>query len=167
MTPPLAIDLDRVLGDTRPLWDEFLADAARRFDSIARLDPAALPADRAAAADRLDEWALAGVGDWRGALERFAEERAPVFFRPDAEVTTALRELAALGAPLGAFSDAPEPLARVALDHLGGARRIQIVEAGAGARERLVQRLGANARVVAEREDLVRISRDARAQASR
>ena len=41
----VAIELD-VLGDTRPLWDDWLADAARRFRSISPLDPAALPADR-------------------------------------------------------------------------------------------------------------------------
>ena len=43
---PVAIELD-VLGDTRPLWNDWLADAARRFRSISPLDPAALPEDRA------------------------------------------------------------------------------------------------------------------------
>ena len=72
---PVAIDLDRALGDTRPLWDDFLVDAARRYASIAPLDPAALPEDRGVAAEELDRWAELGVGDWRGALERFAEDR--------------------------------------------------------------------------------------------
>ena len=44
---PVAIELD-VLGDTRPLWNDWLADAARRFRSISPLDPATLPEDRAA-----------------------------------------------------------------------------------------------------------------------
>jgi phosphoglycolate phosphatase-like HAD superfamily hydrolase len=156
----LAIDLDGALGDTRPLWSDFLADASRRFAAIAPLDPDALPEDRAAAAAELDRWAAQGIGDWRGALERFAEDRAPVFLRPDAEASAALRSLAAAGTRLGVFTDAPEPLARVALAHLGAARRVEAVEAGAGARERLVERLGGDATVVSSRDDLVKISRD-------
>ena len=114
----VAIELDGVLGDTRPLWRDWLEDAARRFRSIAPLDPAALPEDRAEAARVLDEWAEAGVGDWRGALARFAEDRAPVYLRPSAEVSAALRALAAAGFRLGVFTDAPEPLARLALAQL-------------------------------------------------
>jgi phosphoglycolate phosphatase-like HAD superfamily hydrolase len=156
----LAIDLDGALGDTRPLWSDFLADASRRFAAIAPLDPEALPEDRAAAAAELDRWAARGIGDWRGALGRFAEDRAPVFLRPDAEASAALRSLAAAGARLGVFTDAPEPLARVALAHLGAARRVEAVEAGADARERLIERLGGDASVVSSRDDLVKISRD-------
>ena len=87
----VAIELDGVLGDTRPLWRDWLEDAARRFRSIAPLDPAALPEDRGEAAAELDRWAQAGVGDWRAALARFAEDRAPVYLRPSAEVSAALR----------------------------------------------------------------------------
>ncbi len=133
----VAIELD-VLGDTRPLWNDWLADAARRFHSISPLDPAALPEDRAAAAEELDAWAEHGVGDWRGALGRFAEDRAPVYLRPDAEISAALRELAARGDRLGVFTDAPEPLARIAVAQLGADRRIEALETGAGALERLL-----------------------------
>ena len=154
----VAIDLDGALGDTRPLWHEFLADAARRFASIAPLDPASLPADRGAAATELDAWAAAGVGDWHGALERFAEDRAPIYLRPDAEASAALRALGAAGARLGVFTDAPEPLARIALAQLGAARRIETLEAGAGARERVLATLGRDAAVASTRDDLVRIS---------
>jgi phosphoglycolate phosphatase-like HAD superfamily hydrolase len=161
MTRAIAIDLDGALGDTRPLWREFLAEAARRFSSIAPLDPEALPDDRGAAAGELDRWASAGVGDWRAALERFAEDRAPVFLRPDGEASAALRSLGASGARVGVFTDAPEPLAHVALAHLGAARRVEVVEAGAGARERLLDRLGDDVIVVSTRDDLVRISGDA------
>ena len=150
----LALELDGVLGDTRPLWHDFLLDAARRFGSIATLDPAALPADRGAAAAELDRWAEAGVGDWRAALARFAEDRAPVYLRPNAAVSAALRSLAASGARIGVFTDAPEPLARVALAQLGAARRIEVLEAGAGARERLLARLGEGARVVTAPDEL-------------
>ena len=161
MTKAVAIDLDGALGDTRLLWDEFLADAARRFASIAPLDPASLPADRAAAAAKLDAWAAAGVGDWQSALERFAEDRAPIYLRPDAEASAALRALAAAGARLGVFTDAPEPLARIALAQLGAARRVETLETGSGARERVLAALGRDAAVAATRDDLVRISSSA------
>ena len=93
----VAVDLD-ALGDTRPLWRDFLADCARRFASIAPFDPDALPDDRGEAAAELDRWAEAGIGDWRAALERFAEDRAPVYLRPSAEASAALRALGRSGA---------------------------------------------------------------------
>ena len=87
----LAIELD-VLGDTRPLWRDWLADAARV------LDVEGLPEDRAAAAAELD---ARGAGNWRTLLERFAEDRAPVYLRPAAEVSAALRRLQSEGVALG------------------------------------------------------------------
>src|SRR5687767_10502792 len=166
VTPAIAIDLDGALGDTRALWDDFLADASRRFASIASLDPTQLSQDRCTAAAELDRWAAHGIGDWRGALERFAEDRAPVFLRPDAEASAALRALSAAGARLGVFTDAPEPLARVALSHLGATRRVEAVEAGAGALERLLARFGEDTVIVSSRDDLVKISLDAGSQPS-
>lgn len=138
-----------MLGDTGPLWDAWLADVTRR----AHLD-AALPADRAAAAEELD----ALVGNWRALLERFAEEHAPVYLRPSAEASGALRRLDAAGVRVGAWTDAPEPLARVAAAHLGAARRLAVLEAGAGARERVLAALGADARVVVTREELAALA---------
>jgi phosphoglycolate phosphatase-like HAD superfamily hydrolase len=149
----IAIELD-VLGDTRALWNDWLADAARRFRSISPLEPATLPEDRAAAAEELDAWSKHGVGDWRAALERFAEDRAPVYLRPDAEISAALRELAARGGRLGVFTDAPEPLARIAVSQLGADRRIVALETGAGALKRLLERLGPDTVVVRERSAL-------------
>jgi phosphoglycolate phosphatase-like HAD superfamily hydrolase len=150
---PVAIDLD-VLGDTRPLWNDWLADAARRFHSISPLDPASLPEDRAAAAEQLDAWAADGVGDWRAALGRFAEDRAPVYLRPDAEISAALRELAARRHRLGVFTDAPEAMARTAVAQLGADRRIEALETGAGALDRLLATLGQDALVVHDRTAL-------------
>jgi phosphoglycolate phosphatase-like HAD superfamily hydrolase len=144
----VAIELDGVLGDTRPLWDDWLEDAARRFHSIAPLDPAALSSDRGEAAGELDRWAEAGVGDWRAALARFAEDRAPVYLRPSAEASAALRALATAGCRLGVFTDAPEALARIAVAQLGAERRIETLEAGAGALERLLERFGPETVVV-------------------
>ncbi len=154
----LAIDLDAALGDTHALWDAWLGEAARRYRTIASLEPAALPLDRAAAAAALDRWAEPGIGDWRGALERFAEDHAPLYLRPDARTTGVLRRLQAAGARLVAFTDAPDALARVAAAHLGVARRLEAVEAGADAEARALARLGGDARVVREREELLALA---------
>jgi len=154
----LAIDLDAAIGDTHALWDAWLEDAARRFKAIAQLDPAGLPLNRVVAAQTLDRWAEAGIGDWRGALERFAEDHAPLYLRPDGEATAALRRLQAAGVRLTAFTDAPEPLARVAASHLGLTRRVEAVESGADAEERALGLLGDEARIVRSREELLALS---------
>ena len=151
----LAIDLDAVLGDTHPLWRDWLADASRRFASIAPLAVDSLPEDRAEAAAALDRWAEAGVGDWRAALGRYAADRAPVYLRPNAEASGALRRLQAAGVRLGAFTDAPDALAQVAAAQLGATRRLEVLEAGAGALDRVLARLGPNARVVRTRGELM------------
>jgi phosphoglycolate phosphatase-like HAD superfamily hydrolase len=124
----LALDLDGVLGNTRPLWEAFLVDVSRR----AHVDP-----------ERLDE----ELPNWGALLERFAEDHAPVYLRPSAPATAALRRLQADGVRVGVFTDAPEELARVALAHLGAARRIEVLEAGPGSLERLLAQLP-GARVV-------------------
>ena len=149
----VAIELD-VLGDTRPLWEDWLADAARRFRSIAELDVEALPRDRGEAAVELDRWAEQGIGDWRDALRRFAEDRAPVYLRPEAAVSATLRRLEGADVTLGVFTDAPEPLARVALAQLGAARRIKRLETGAGALDRLLAELGSDTAIVRSKGEL-------------
>jgi phosphoglycolate phosphatase-like HAD superfamily hydrolase len=146
----VALDLDGVLGDTRPIWDAWLADASRRLRSIAELDPAALPADRAAASAELDRWGERGIGDWRASLARFAEDHAPVYLRPDARVTADLRRLEAAGATIGVFTDAPEELARVALSHLGAARRVTGIA-------RAPEKLGKDVVIVRSSEELARL----------
>jgi phosphoglycolate phosphatase-like HAD superfamily hydrolase len=154
----LALDLDAVLGDSRPLWDAWVADASRRFRSIAELDPSALPADRSAAARELDRWGERGVGDWRSSLARFAEDHAPVYLRPRAPVTAALRRLEAAGARVGVFTDAPAELASVCLSHLGAARRVEAVETGDGALDRLLERLGPGSQVVRRADRLTELA---------
>ena len=150
----LAIELDGVLGDTRPLWRDWLEDAARRYRSIAPLDPGALPEDRGAAAEELDRWAAGGVGDWRAALSRFAEDRAPVYLRPDAEVSAAVRALAGAGHRLGVFTDAPEALAHIAVVQLGVDRRLEALETGKDALSRLEERFESDLTVVRQRSAL-------------
>jgi phosphoglycolate phosphatase-like HAD superfamily hydrolase len=134
----LALDL-AALGDVEPLWLDWLKDARRRF----RVD-----------VDALDE----ELPNWGRLLERFAEERAPVYFRRDADVSSALRRLHATGTRIVVFTDTPLELARVALSHLGAAGRIDGLEAGPGARARVLERLGQDATVVSTREELLAVT---------
>jgi phosphoglycolate phosphatase-like HAD superfamily hydrolase len=163
----VAVELDGVLGDTRPLWDGWLEQAARRFSSIAPLDPASLPRDRASAARELDRWAEHGIGDWRTALARYAEEHAPLHLRRDPAVGAALRRLGREGVAVGVFTDAPEPLARIALAQVGALRRIQRLETGEGALERLLRHLGAGARVARDRGQLADLAAQLEPERSR
>src|SRR5215217_4112981 len=115
----VAIDL-AAIGDTDPLWRDWLESARRRF----RVD-----------VNVLDE----ELPNWRPLLERYAEERAPVYFRRDAEVSAAIRRLEAAVTRIGVFTDAPEELARVALSHLGALQRIDALESGVGAEVRILK----------------------------
>jgi phosphoglycolate phosphatase-like HAD superfamily hydrolase len=130
----VAVDL-AALGDVEPLWRDWLDDTARRM----RVDVSAL-----------DEQ----LPNWRRLLERFAEDRAPVYFRRDAGVTDALRRLHAAGVRIGVYTDAPEELTLIALSHLGADGRVDVVESGKGARDRLLEKLG-SATVVQTRGELV------------
>jgi phosphoglycolate phosphatase-like HAD superfamily hydrolase len=138
---PVAVDLDGALADTRPLWDAWLASTA----GVLGVDPGALPVERGAAAAELDRL---GAGNWRTLLERFCEDRAAVYLRREANVSAALRELGESGRTIGVFTDAPEPLARVALRQLGAGRRVAALETGTGALERLLLELGEDTPVV-------------------
>jgi phosphoglycolate phosphatase-like HAD superfamily hydrolase len=137
----IALDLDGVLANTRPLWDAWLEDAARR----ARVD-LDVPEDREAAAAVLDE----ALGDWRPLLARFVADRAPLWIRPRPDTNAALRRLTSAGARIGVFSDAPRELAEIALAHAGAARHLEVV----GTLEEVQATLGADAVVVKSRRQL-------------
>jgi phosphoglycolate phosphatase-like HAD superfamily hydrolase len=62
-------------------------------------------------------------------------------------VSAALRRLDASGARIEVFTDAPEELARVALSHLGAARRV----------DALVERPDGDSAVVGSPEELARL----------
>src|SRR5918999_197328 len=139
-----------------------MSQAARRYASIAPLDPASLPPERSSAARKLDEWAAHGIGDWRHSLERYAEDHAALHLRPDPAVGAALRRLADEGVTVGVYTDAPEPLARIALAQLGAARRVDRLEAGEDALERLLRKLGPETAVVRRREELLTLTSSVR-----
>lgn len=140
----IVLDLDAVLADTRPLWDAWLEDAARR--ARIRLE---VPSDRAAAAVVLDE----ALGDWRPLLARFAADRAPLWIRPRPDTNAALRRFAAAGARIGVFSDAPPELAEIALAHAGAARQVEVV----GTLSEVEAVLGADTVVVRSRDQLAEL----------
>jgi phosphoglycolate phosphatase-like HAD superfamily hydrolase len=147
----VAIDLDGALGDTHRLWSDWLTSA----ESVLGVRAEGLPSDRGEAAAELDR---RGAGNWRALLERFSEDRAPVYLRRDSGTSNALRELAGSGWPIGVFTDAPEGLARVALRQLGARERISALETGTGALERLLARLGADAKVIRTRAELLELA---------
>lgn len=134
----IAIDL-AALGDTDPLWHDWLDEAGRRF----RVDVNSLEEE---------------LPNWRQLLHRFAEDRAPIYLRRDADVVSALRRLQAAGARIGVFTNIPEELAQIALSHLGAERRVEALETGDGARERLLERLGTEVTVVSSREELLAVT---------
>ena len=141
MMAAVAVDFDAALGDTGPLWRAWLEDARRRYRVELDEDP--------------DEAALdAAIGNWRPLLERFAEDHARVYLRPNPVANAELRRLAASGTRVGAFTSAPEPLARVAASHLGVARGLEAFETGPGALKRLLATLGPGAEVVRSLECL-------------
>jgi hypothetical protein len=131
----VAIDL-AAIGDTEPLFRDWLEDAGRRF----RVDVNALDEE---------------LPNWRVLLERFAEERAPVYFRRDADVSNAMRRLEASGTMIGVFTDVPEELARVALTHLVKLGRIDALEAGGDSKQRVLKRFGQGTTVVGTRAELL------------
>ncbi|MGH3000891.1 MAG: hypothetical protein ACRDNM_16480, partial [Gaiellaceae bacterium] len=137
----VALDLDAVLADTRPLWRDWLEDASRR--TRVQLD---VPEDRNEAAAELDE----RLGDWRPLLERFAADRGPLHFRPRADTGAALRRLEGAGVRIGVFTDAPRELADIALAHAGAARRVAVV----GPLDDVLRELGPGTVVVRSRDEL-------------
>jgi phosphoglycolate phosphatase-like HAD superfamily hydrolase len=124
----VAIDFDAVLGDTGPLLRLWTEDLARRNLTDAT------------GVDRM--------------LERFAEDHAAAYLRPDGAANAALRRLRAAGVRIGAFTDSPEPLARVAAAQLGVARHLEALECGPEALDRLLATLGPDAVVVRSLDDL-------------
>ena len=130
----LAIDLD-VLGDVGPLWEAWLETRA--------------PPRRRARAP-----STSSCRTGASCSNASPRDRAPVYLRPNAQASAALRRLQGEGVRLGVFTDAPEELARIAVAQLGAARRIEALESEPGSLDRLLAKLGPDARVVRAIADL-------------
>ena len=93
----------------------------------------------------------------RRKLERLpydvALEEAAVTRRGQRSLVSHVRRLKAQDVRVGAFTDAPEPLARVAAAQLGAP--LAALTSGAGSLERLLAELGGDAVVVRSPEELV------------
>jgi phosphoglycolate phosphatase-like HAD superfamily hydrolase len=125
----IAIDFDAVLGDTRPLLARWEEERTRRLGGD-------------------DD------GNWERLLERFAEEHAAAYLRPRGGANAALRRLAATGVRVGAYTESPGPVGRVAAAQLGVERHLEALECGPGALDRLLERLGRGATVVHSLDEL-------------
>ncbi len=123
-----------------PLWRAWLEDAQRRY--------------RVELDDGVDEASLdAAVGNWRVLLKRFAEACASTC-GPTRRPT---RSSAASPQPASASALLHPSRSRsraVAAAHLGVARRLERLEAGPGALERLLDAVGRDAVVVGSLAEL-------------
>ena len=115
------------------------------------MDTRDLPADRAAGGECPGRRRGRELARPARALRRGP---GPIYLRPDATTSAALRRLAGDGVRLGAFTDAPAELADLALAQLGAARRLESVETGTNALERLRAALGEDAPVARTRAEL-------------
>ena len=121
MSGTVTIDLDRELGDTRPLWDAGFSwtrpGGSRRSRRSTRRRSRRTGARRRRSSTRGRP--PASATGYR-ALERFAEDHAPVYLRPDPRGE---RRAAPPGRRRArgwsSSRTRPEPLARVAVAHLG------------------------------------------------
>jgi hypothetical protein len=114
------IIVDTALTDVDGLVAAAAEYLARRLGGTPPLDPAALPADAAAALAAIDVWAGAGAANWRTELTRWFEAHAPVLLVPDPELNGILRR-AAKAVPLD-----------LELQQLGCARAFHAACAGDG-----------------------------------
>ena len=143
---------DRSRDSPRDMADEGGGDRAGRrarghpaaLARLARGRGAALPLDRAARprgaargprrggrrSSTAGRKPASATGGRRSA--RFAEDRAPVYLRPSAEVSAPLRALGEQQCRLGVFTDAPDALARIAVAQLGASSPGRSARGGSG-----------------------------------
>ncbi len=121
----LLVDLDGALGDTRPLWRDWVAESAR----VLGVDAATLPADRVAAAAALD---AAGRGELAHAARPVCGGAGAGLPAPGSRRERGAPPSRCRRHAVGVFTDAPEELARVALAQLGAARRVAVLGGRAG-----------------------------------
>ena len=105
--------------------------------------------------DGADEAALdAAVGNWRALLSGSRRTMPASTCGRTRPPTPSCAGWPLRACSVGAFTPRPEPLARVAAAHLGVARRLERLEAGPGALDRLLDALGRDAVVVGSLAEL-------------
>ena len=78
---------DDALAPVDRLWRDAVDHLARKLGRVVPLDPADVPASRAAAIAHLDAWAGREAGNWRVEVARFYDDHIPVYLRPDPSST--------------------------------------------------------------------------------
>ena len=117
------------LAPSERLWRDAVQHLARKLGRVTPLDPADISDDRCVAIGQLETWAGSEASTWRLELARYYEEHIPVYVRPDPALNAVVRQLAAAGVRLAAWSPGP-PEVGVIVTPLPGTR--PPVGAGAG-----------------------------------
>jgi phosphoglycolate phosphatase-like HAD superfamily hydrolase len=100
--------------------------------------------DRCVALPQLEAWAGDEVSSWRLELARFYEEHIPVYVRPDPALNGAVRQMAATGVRIAAWSPGPAEVGAIVSHFLGLSRRFELerVEASHAGPVNLIAELG-------------------------
>ncbi len=118
---------ETALADTDRLFADGVDHLARKLGRVKPLDAAAVPPSRTAALAYLAGWADGAVSTWEQELARFYEEHIPVYLRPSQTLNAIVRELAADGVRVGAWSPGPAEAFAVVVHHLGLTRHLAAV----------------------------------------
>jgi phosphoglycolate phosphatase-like HAD superfamily hydrolase len=114
------------LAPSERLWSDAVEHLARKLGRVTPLDTATISADRCLALGELETWAGSDASSWRIELARFYEEHIPVYVRPNPALNSVVRQLAASGLRLAAWSPGPPEVGVIVTHFLGLARRMEL-----------------------------------------
>ena len=113
------------LAPGTPLWRDAVDHLARKLGRVTPLDPASISSDRCEGLHQLAAWAGDEASTWEVELARFYEEHIPVYMRPDPALNSVIRQLAAGGTRIAAWSPGPPQVGAIVTHFLGIARRLE------------------------------------------
>jgi phosphoglycolate phosphatase-like HAD superfamily hydrolase len=144
--PPVkaVIFAEDALAPSERLWADAVQHLARKLGRVTPLDPADISDDRCVAIGQLETWAGSEASSWRVELARYYEEHIPVYVRPDPALNSVVRQLAAAGMRLAAWSPGPPEVGVIVTHFLGVARRMELerVEASHHGPISLIEEMG-------------------------
>ena len=108
------------------LWRDAVDHLARRLGRVTPLDPSTISSDRCEGLAQLEAWAGDDASTWEIELARFYEEHMPVYMRPDPALNGVVRQLAASGVRIAAWSPGPPQVGAIVTHFLGIARRLEL-----------------------------------------
>ena len=132
------------LAPSEHLWADAVQHLSRKLGRVTPLDPADISDDRCVAIGQLETWAGSDASSWRIELARYYEEHIPVYVRPDPALNSVVRQLAAAGMRLAAWSPGPPEVGVIVTHFLGVARRFELerVEASHHGPVSLIEEMG-------------------------